>query len=359
MFIKKNFFSILVYFCLFTSGILAYQEMIIKDVKVEWVIGTKPVRVIKVVLDGQDFIVNSLATTGWDSLKNLMDKVGWHTAINGIFFCPANYSYCNGKTFSNFERVFNGEVDEQSRFWPDTGVRGIFGFEKNGTPLFVQNNLSEMPGIWIDTNKERIDELYFGLGNFPILVHQGENVVQHSVDYLDRKLSGRQNRHFICSSKDNTTIYMGVIGGVNMYEAADIMIKQFDCRYGLNLDAGSSANMIYQDKLLQKNSENIMDARVVVDRDTYKDLTNSMESELPELNPYLPEDHYILSEKQQKKIEALDYILPEIIEQQWSTFKWDLIRLARKIASTPEVEHTPEKKIFFNKLLITLFSIGN
>ncbi len=363
-FFKKNYkkvISILITIscCFFSTTIIAYQEIIIENVKVDSVIGTKPVRVIKVVLDGQDFIINSLALTGGDSLKNLMKKVGGHTALNGIFFCPANYNYCHGETFSNFERVFNGEVDEQTKRWPDTGIRGIFGFEKNGTPLFVQNNLSEMPGIGVDINKEKIDKIHFWLGNFPIMVLSGKNMVQYSDEYLDEKLTGRQNRHFICSSNDKKTIYMGVVWGVNLYETADIMIEKFWCWEGLNLDAGASENMIYKDMVLQEKSQHIMDAWVVVDRKQYKKITGIRDSKLPELEPYHPDDEYIFSKKEKKKIEALRIVIPQIVKQQGENFKRKFISVVRKLASTEEIKKNPQKKKFLNELLLILFSIGN
>ncbi len=343
----------------FTSSTQAYQELIIENVNVDSVVRTKPVRVIKVVLDGQDFIVNSLATTGGDSLENLMNKVWGHTALNGIFFCPASYSYCHGETFSNFERIFNGKVDEQTKRWPDTGVRGIFGFEKNGTPLFVQNNLSKMSGVFNNINKDKIDELHFWLGNFPIMVISGKNIVHHSANYLDKKLSGRQNRHFICSSKDKKTIYMGVVWGVNMYETANIMIEHFWCWEGLNLDAGSSANMIYNDTILQKNSQHIMDAWVVVNREQYKNITKLSDDELPELAPYHPEDNYTFTDKEKKKLQALKTVLPTLIKQQKKDFRRDAIKVLRKLASTEATKNNPQKKKFINALLILLFSIRN
>lgn len=360
MSIKKPLFTFLFSILFLVNWTFAYQEMIIKNIKSEG-IGTKPVRVIKVVLDGEDFVVNSLASTGGDSLENLMHQVGGTSAINGIFFCPASYSYCHGETFSNFERIFNGEVDEQSKFWPDTWVRGIFGFEKNGTPLFVQNNLSEMEGIWTDVNKEKINDIHFGLGNFPILALWGENMVQYSKEYLDHKLTGRVNRNFICNSKDKKTIYMGVIGGVNLYELSDFIINEFWCSEALNLDAGESANMIYKDNILEQRERKIMDAWVVVNREQYKKLTQLREKDIIKSEPYIPDDYYSLSEKEEKQIKVFKQVFSDIIKEKWDEgeeLRRKVLKAVRKIISLPSTENNPKKKRMFNALLIAIFSSG-
>jgi len=93
------------------------------------------------------------------------------SSINGAFFCPKDYSDCGGKTFSYYERVFMGDGASHSMFWPDTSIRGIFGFEKDGTPLFVQNKISTHDvGLLSNINQDRMEDLYFGISNFPVLL---------------------------------------------------------------------------------------------------------------------------------------------------------------------------------------------
>jgi hypothetical protein len=71
---KKKFINIS--FALLSFGLLSlispvfsYQELIIRN------IDGHPVRLIKVILDGEDFVVTSLAETGGDTLENLTKKV--------------------------------------------------------------------------------------------------------------------------------------------------------------------------------------------------------------------------------------------------------------------------------------------
>ena len=84
----------------FVGQTFAYRELLIKN------IDKHPVRVIKVILDGQDFVVTSLAGNGGDTLPNLVNKAGGTAGVNGVFFCPDDYSYCGKQTHTISERVF-------------------------------------------------------------------------------------------------------------------------------------------------------------------------------------------------------------------------------------------------------------
>ena len=76
----KIIFLLFLMFCSFIWNVFAYKEVLIENR------GWKPVRVIKVVLDGQHFIITSLADNWWDTLENLVKKVWWDSGIMGHFF---------------------------------------------------------------------------------------------------------------------------------------------------------------------------------------------------------------------------------------------------------------------------------
>jgi hypothetical protein len=215
-------------FCIFSlvffigNRTSAYQELLIEER------GGKAIRVIKVILDGEHFVVASVANEGGETLEQLTKKVGGITSINGAFFCPKDYSYCNNQTFSNYERVFKGNGASYSRFRPDTSVRGIFGFEQNGTPLLVQNKISDADvGLMSNINADRINDLYFGISNFPVLLIEGEDVTAGAREYIDSKLTGKGNRNFICSTEDGKTVYLGVVGSSSVRDMAPYLKEQF------------------------------------------------------------------------------------------------------------------------------------
>lgn len=99
----------------FLMQTFAYKELLIEQR------GGRPIRVIKVVLDGEHFVVASPAELGGATIEQLAQKVGGDTAINGAFFCPDDYSNCkiDGKrvTHTNFERVFMGNGKDWSTYW--------------------------------------------------------------------------------------------------------------------------------------------------------------------------------------------------------------------------------------------------
>ncbi|MBF0932457.1 MAG: hypothetical protein HXJ92_03585, partial [candidate division SR1 bacterium] len=74
--IKFGFFSL---FCLFglTNSSFAYKELMIEER------GGHAIRVIKVGLDGEHFVVASPAGLGGATTEELAQKVGGDTAING------------------------------------------------------------------------------------------------------------------------------------------------------------------------------------------------------------------------------------------------------------------------------------
>lgn len=349
MFKKINL--ILLLLILYFSSTFAYKELIIQN------IDKKPVRVIKVVLDWQHYVVSSVSEDGWSSLQDLTKKVWWDTAVNGVYFCPDDYTYCWGNTHSISERIYMGNGENWSRFWPDTSIRMVFGFDKEGSPLLVQNNMWSLQDawLWLKNDKEKFDSLYFGLGNFPVFLYEGENVIYWYETYLDAKMKTRANKTFICSTKDNTTIYMWVIGGINLVEMPDYLSKNFDCRNAINLDAGESIGMIYSWFTLdQGNRTRIMDAFVVLTRDQYIELTWITP---PNKTPYNPWEKYQLTEKDQQKVKNIYNALQPFIVKNWSKQKRSFISLLRSAITAPKVLSNPQQHAIIKDLLWRFFVV--
>lgn len=107
-------------------------------------------------------------------------------------------------------------------------------------------------GLRVKKDPEAFNSLYFGLGNFPVFLYQGENVIKGYNNYIDTKMKTAGNKTFICSTQDKSTIYMGVIGNITIPDMADYLQKNFDCRNAMNLDAGLSIGMIYSGFVLDQ-----------------------------------------------------------------------------------------------------------
>ncbi|MDR0282059.1 MAG: phosphodiester glycosidase family protein [Candidatus Peribacteria bacterium] len=273
--------------------------------------------------------------------------------MNGAFFCPKDYTQCNGQTFSYYERIFKGDGASYSMFWPDTSVRGIFGFLRDGTPLLVQNKISTHDvGLMSNINAERINELYFGISNFPVLLIEGEDVTAGAREYIDNKLTGKGNRNFICSTKDEKTIYMGVIGGSSVWDMAPYLKQHFDCYNALFLDAGASTAMVYDEKVLERSDRRLItDAFVVVDKEQYLTLGGILPQNVA---PYIPK--YQLTDVDKKFVSKLTTIIDLIYEQyDKATYKTKLISMFRKLINNGKL--TDSQKAVYNQVLIYLFTI--
>lgn len=324
--------------------------------------GGRPIRVIKVVRDGEHFVVVSPAGLGGATTENLAQKVGGSTAINGAFFCPDDYSNCkiDGKktTHTISERIFLGDGKSRSSFRGDTSIRAIFSFDKEGNPFFVQKNSGEHDeGLRSNINSDKLDEIYFGIGNFPVLLLEGENVVHAYTKYIDKKMKGSANRNFICSTQDGSTIYMGVIGASTIPNLPDYLKKHLDCRNALSLDAGASTAMIYEGKTLDRSPRRrVMDAIVVLDKFEYQKLTglSPTSKKTEKIEGY---QGYTPTTADLEQLEQLKMLIEQIYKQHGkSKYQRPLIKLIRSMV-TPELPL--EKKWLYNQLLIYLFTIDS
>ena len=344
---KKILFILIWIF--FVWNVFWYKELLLEKR------ANKPIRVIKVVLDWEHYVVASVAKDGGSTLENLVKEVGGDTGINWTFFCPADYSSCGWVTHSNFERVYMWNWKDYSQTRPNTDVRMIFGFDIEGEPLMVQNNMTEMPGLRSDMNIERQDDLYFGMSNFTVLLIDGKNLVHANQNYFDAKMYSRINRNFICYTEDKSTIYMWVVWWVNLVELADYIADNFGCDNALALDAGYSEAMVYDWSVLARSPRReIMDAFVVLNREQYIELTDYV----PVVKEkYIPEEQYELTEKNWGMVDVFDSIIDKLIEREGSSFKRTAIRILRDAKWMEKFVDNIERRSIFHELLVRLYTV--
>ena len=324
----------------------AYQEILIENR------GWHAIRVIKVVLDWEHFVVSSVAGEWWETIQSLTKKVWGTSSINWAFFCPKDYSNCD-TTFSYYERIFKWDGASYSKFWPDTSIRWIFGFTRDGNPLFVQNKISEWD-VWLvsNINSDRIWDLYFWISNFPVLLIEWDDVTAWASTYIDSKLTGKGNRNFICSTKDGKTIYMWYIWTIGVWDMAKYLKEQFWCYNALFLDAGASSAMVYSGKVLSQWSRKLItDAFVVVDRDAYLKLWWTPSETY---TPYEPD--YEMMDADWRYVQKVDKLIDAIYAKYGkSKYQTKLISAFRGMVSKNTISE--KKKAIYNKVLIYLFAI--
>lgn len=333
----------------FVWNVFAYKELLIEN---RW---GKPIRVVKVVLDWEHYVVTSLANRGWDTLENLIKKVWWDTGINWTFFCPKDYTSCGGVTHSNFERVYLWNGKDYSLSWPNTDVRMIFGFDKNWEPMMVQNNMTEMVWLRTDMNKNKINDLHFGMSNFTVLLVDGVNLVHANQNYFDSKMYGSANRNFICHTKDKSTIYMWVVWWINLDKLADYIKENFWCSHAISLDAGYSEAMVYEWNVIARSPRReIMDAFVVVDRDSYINLTKHTPTQKEK---YIPQEKYSMTSNDWNFVTTFKNLIDKLIKQEWSSFRQVAIKVIREAKWMEKFKNNIQRRTIFHEILIKLYTI--
>lgn len=334
----------------FFWNVFAYKELMIEN------LDGKPIRVIKVVLDWQDFVITSVSKIWWDTLENLIKKVGWDSGINGTFFCPKDYSYCGGVTHSNFERIYLWDWKSYSTSWPETSVRMIFGFNIEWEPFMAQNNYTDHDAwLKMNTNSDKLDEFEFGMSNYTVLLVEWQNVIDINSIQFSSNMYSSANRNFICSTKDGSTVYMWVVWWISIPKLASYVQKNFNCYNALALDAWASEAMVYEWNVLARSSRRkIMDAFVVVDRETYIKLTWYTPKEK---EPYVPENQYTLTENDYYTIWLFDTVLKQLVEQEWQSFKTTEKKVIREAISMDKFKYNYQRKAIFHELLVRLFTI--
>lgn len=329
---------------LLSQQVLAYQEILIENR------GWHAIRVIKVVLDWEHFVVSSIAWTWWETIQQLTKKVWWISSINWAFFCPKDYSNCP-TTFSYYERIFKWDGESYSMFRPDTSIRWIFWFTQDGNPLLVQNKISEND-VWLisNINSNHIFDLYFWISNFPVLLINWEDVTAWASEYIDSKLTWKWNRNFICSTEDWKNIYMWVVGAMSVRDMAPYIKKQFWCHNALFLDAWASSAMVYSWKVLDQWARTLItDAFVVVDRDAFLEL---WWTPAKNYTPFQPE--YEMKKSDWNQVKKFEWLIDDIYKKYGSKYNVELISIFRKMVSKTELSLST--KAIYNQILIYLFT---
>ena len=231
-------YIIFLFFFMFIPFTYSYQQLLDKK------IGSHKIKVIQVILDGHHKIISSLSKKG-NSLWKLMNKVYWVSAINWAYFCPADYSNCWWKNYTNAPRFYKWK--NYSRYKNDFWINWVFAFNKNNIPFIVMNHIWWNVPKKLDKqiNSNKINDIYYGIWNFPVLLFHWNDFVPLYKTELSKKMKGFWFKAFICSTKDWKTIYMWYISNITIYDVPKFLKNNFSCYNALNLDAGSSLWLIY------------------------------------------------------------------------------------------------------------------
>lgn len=219
------------------------------------------VRVFHIPHD-DSYRVTAVASNTGSTLRSLIVSGRGVAGINGAYFLPRDYTGQPDTT--NTIRIMWGNGPLYSRYFPDTGVNGIFWFLRSGLPIVIQNNIYSEKTLRDNTNSGMILEVENGIANFPILLQSGSSLMARydRAWLITEKMKVKGTKSFICRTA-NDDIKMGTIGSISMVDVPDF-IRRFGCVDAINLDNGGSLAMYDQGKYVVGPGRNIMDAFIIV-----------------------------------------------------------------------------------------------
>ncbi|NDK08357.1 hypothetical protein EOM39_03875 [Candidatus Gracilibacteria bacterium] len=234
--------------------LLLSPSIVSANTYIEKTIDGHKVKVIKYDLKSKDFIfkIGMNKDNEATSLRELMEKENGISAVNGVYFCPADYSACKGKNTTINERYIDGK---KYAGYDDTGDRVVFALDKDSKPFLFQTN---------KINSDKETEIYTGLGNFPLILQDGKNVIEYYREQglIDKKMKASMSRNFICSDKEGNNIYFGYVYDV-ILDHLHAVLTELGCYNAVNLDAGASSAMMYNSRYIIGPGRNILDALII------------------------------------------------------------------------------------------------
>lgn len=257
-------------------------------------------RVIKYDTNSKDYNFKIWVNTDYNatSMRELMEKNNWISAINWVFFCPASYRECWWKNFTLNERYFEWE-----KIWPylTTWDRVVFAVDKNTKPFLFQT---------FKINPEREDDIYYWFANFPLLLQDWESKIQDYYDLwlIDYKMKIRINRNFICSDKSGRFIYSWYVSNIELEKLPEVLLD-FWCYNALNLDAWWSWAMLYNARHIVWPWRDILDWVVIerkwLDTSKLRDLSNKIIENI---------DKNLKRSTHKEKLDFLDNLSSELVK---------------------------------------------
>ncbi|MBX9809715.1 phosphodiester glycosidase family protein [Candidatus Gracilibacteria bacterium] len=211
---------------------------------------------------GDNYHVTAVASNNGTTLKSLITQSNGVAGINGAYFIPRDYTGVADTT--NTVRIMNSDGFSFSRYYPDTGINGIFGFDSGNSPILIQNNIYGEKLLRDNYNSGMLLEIKSGIANFPILLANGSNLVPRYdlLGLITPKMQLMTTKSFICRTRDND-IKMGTVSKISMLHFSDF-ISRFGCIDAINLDNGGSMAMYDKSKYIVGPGRNIMDAFIIV-----------------------------------------------------------------------------------------------
>gem|GEM_PF-2511206 len=186
----KPFFFLL---CLILFPTLAFGNTYIQKK-----IDEHTVRIVQFPLNSDLYDIRIIKTNTPATLGEILHENNAFTGINGVFFCPPDYSWCNTEVaYTDNEHYIQGE---KYGSYQSTGDRVVFGWTQEKTPLLFQTDR---------INPDKESDVYYGFGNYPLILQDGQDALEYYFDHglMSANMLTSGTRNFVCSDKNGENIY--------------------------------------------------------------------------------------------------------------------------------------------------------
>jgi len=178
-------------------------------------------------------------------VKSLADYVAANSgfaAINGSYFCAADYSSCAADKNYFFYPVYNSRlgimINTDQLKWPTTGP--LLVFDSNNHPyFFLSTQTFKDTAAFMSAYGVQISA---AIGNQPALIYNSVNII--GAQTLDDKQKTVKSYRSGIGLKDNK-IYLVAAGNATVIDLANIM-ESLGMEQAMNLDGGGSTALYYQ-----------------------------------------------------------------------------------------------------------------
>lgn len=212
-------------------------------------------KVVDYDLSSDIYEIKVIQTLDEMPLEKLLEQNNAITWVNGTFFCPTYYSWCNtDKSFTINEHYIKWE-----KFWEylTTWDRAVFWWTKEKVPFIYQS--------W-KINVDDEDKIYYWLANYPLIISDWKWMLEEYWDkwLIAANMKTKWVRNFVCSDKEKKHIYFWMVYNATVDDLATVLLD-FWCFDALNLDAWASTAFIYNNRHIIWPNRDILDA-VAIER---------------------------------------------------------------------------------------------
>ncbi|MFC1687023.1 phosphodiester glycosidase family protein [Patescibacteria group bacterium] len=174
------------------------------------------------------------------SLDEYIEVNNGIAGMHGTYFCPPDYSVCQGEIGSYLWPVYNsnlGRFLNEERLAYTTGP--LMVFDTNNTPYFFYR--TEDFGSVKEFEERFNTTIQAGISNGPALILSGENVVTHE-PMDDKQLNTRGNRGGI--GVKGLTLYLLIARSATVPDLAAVF-ESLDVDHAMNLDGGGTSALYF------------------------------------------------------------------------------------------------------------------